>query len=251
MKICIPTYNRFNVETFKILSAFQSKDIYLFINNYPEEQKEEMIEKYRKNIPTGFEDINIVFLLTKGIGNARQAVLDYFPKGTELVMLDDDIDSFWKLGISTDKLKKNLISMTSLEIKEFFEDAFRICRKNNTCLFGIYPVLNPFYMDNKINPKGFVIGTVSGIITNDLKYNQEYVPKEDYEYTIKNILKFKKVVRFDNVTVKAGHYSNEGGVCEQRKKNPEIEARACDLLLFNYPQLTVRNPKRENEILIK
>lgn len=164
-------------------------------------------------------------------------------------MLDDDIEGVYRLG-TNEHLKKELKKMSGSEFKEFSEYAFTLLEKNNIKLWGMYPVYNAFYMDNKINRTGFCIGTMIGIINNELRFDPTLYLKEDYDFTIKNIIKYKKVARFNYITTKADHYNNPGGCCQQRKEDPNKESLYCDRLLAKYPGITRRNPKRENEILI-
>jgi hypothetical protein len=243
INICIPTFGRSEIKTLKILSAFNKEDITIFPNNYGNDINEEC-DKLKLKYP----EYKIVGLNTKGIGEARNGILDYHKIGERILMFDDDVEKFYRLGLKG--LKKSLVEMNPEEIKTFVEDAFNKIEKFETKLWGIYPVENAFYMSQKLNPKGFIIGTVSGIIKSQLRYDPEVSFKEDYDFTIQHILKFKKVCRFENITVKAGHYSNAGGVCQQRKENPEREGEVAERLMQKYPGVVIYNSKRENEILI-
>lgn len=245
MKIAIPTYGRQDIKTLKILSAFEPKDIYIFPNNYNTENLVKEIERLSKEYP----NVNIEGLMTKGIPAARNAILDYFNKDKQLIMLDDDIEIVYKLGVDEIKVKNDLQELEPKEIKEFFENAFQICQLNNTKLWGIYPIQNAFYMKHKINNKGFIIGTMFGVITSDIRFDENLLVKEDYDFTMQHIQKYKKVARFDYITIKAEHYTNSGG-CVDLRKATNIEEECFNYLLKKWSPNIIKNPKRENEVLI-
>ena len=217
MKIAIPTHNRPNVTTLNLLNkVFNCSDIHLFVND------EEQAELYSSH--KGL--CEIVVTHTKGIQKARNAILDYFPKDEYIVMLDDDIEEVLKLSSGTREdglVKKKLEHMDGKEIKEFMEYAFKICKINSTKLWGIYPVMNPFFMSKKINNKGFIIGSFCGIINSDIRFDDNLPLKEDYQFTADHIIKHKKIARFDYVTAKIKHYTNTGGVVDLRNEKKTLE----------------------------
>lgn len=241
MQIAIPSYNRPEITTTRILTAFRNDEITIFVND--ESQRE--LYQTQNGI-----NCNIQITNTKGITAARNAILNYYKTDEEIVMLDDDISGVEILKINPKTLKKDLVPMTNTEILDFFICAFRDARKNNAGMWGVYPVHNPFFMKNRISNNGFIIGSLCGIINSDLRYDENLIVKEDYDFTLQHILKYKKVIRYDYITPRIKHYSNKGGCVEQRKENPGIEADAVRYLLEKYPAYVKLNPKRENEILL-
>lgn len=240
--IAVPTYKRVNITTLTLLSAFDKKDIYLFVNDIEEENRYEEVN----------QGYNIVVTGTKGIQNARNAILDYFADGTRILQLDDDISAFEKLeaGIKNFKIQKYLRELTPVEIKEMIEEGFRVCEKNGAKLWGVYPVENAFYMSQSLSNKDFVIGSFAGIINNPIRFNTDLALKEDYAYTIDNIIQYKKIVRYNNITMKIAHYTNSGGCVELRTSNENKEKECFDKLMSMYPGILRANPKRENEVLM-
>lgn len=247
VKICIPSYNRYFVKTLKIIPINLLQDTYIFVNNYnSDEELDEAVEIY-ENSNAG---VKVIGLKTKGIPSARNAIIEHFPGGTHIIMLDDDVEEVLTLKPDPIMIKNTVEKMNPLEIEQFWLRAFMVCEKNNSKLWGIYPINNPFYMSQKINSRGFIIGTMFGVITGKLRFDPLLKLKEDYDFTLKHILEYKKVCRFDYITLKAGHYTNDGGCVQQRKENTGLEKECCDRIMSKYPGLLKRNPKRENEILI-
>lgn len=235
MKICIPTLNRPNkLLTYELACNIVGKEnVYVFFHN--DEDKNEYLKNY---------DIKNWVITNKPIGIAgqRNAILDYFSKDEMIIMLDDDIKSFKKLS-----QRRKLEVMSNEEVKELFVNAFANCQFNDCALWGIYPVPNEFYMKNKINNKGFIIGTCMGIIINDLRFDEDIQAKEDYDYTLQNIKKYHKLIRYEYITFDKCN-SSDGGCGTYRNKDSEFED--FNKLLNKWGSLIRINPKRENEILI-
>jgi hypothetical protein len=237
IKIAIPSHNRVCISTLSLLTEFEKENIFIFVNDK---------EQYKKYKEYGHEQV--IITNTIGIQKARNYILDYFKFGEKILQLDDDIESIEKLSFSG--MKKVLVPMDNKEIKQFIYRGFQLAEKNKTGLWGLYPVENPFYMSNKLSNKGFVIGSFSGIIVDELRMDDNLPLKEDYDYTMQHILKYKKIVRFDNITMKIKHYTNSGGCVDSRKEDSSLEKKCHDYLLAKYPKYIKSNPTRENEVLI-
>lgn len=231
IKICIPTRSRSDVQPTLEMVKYMPFEKYLFVN--PKCQNDDYMK---------YSDIsNIVSFDAGNIADVRNFILDYFKVGDHILMLDDDIEFFCKL--------KNckLIKMTQDEIVDFIKGAFNKCEYHGRKLWGVYPIENPFYMSNKIT-NGFIIGTCMGIVVNDLRFDVLSSLKEDYDYTVQNVAKFKGVIRYNNITMKAKHYDNKGGCNEYRSKEREL---AVAIYLKNkWPNIVKSNKRGEHEIIL-
>lgn len=234
IKIAIPSYKRPKIKTLDILGEFPKNDIYIFVNDAEER------EAYTKANP----GINVIQTNTKGITPARNFILNFFPDGERIMMLDDDILRFQVIKIID--LKK--IQVDILSIKTLFEKGFEWAEKCGYKLWGVQMCGYTPAMTFKLNNDKFIIGTAAGIINNPLRFDENMKLKEDYDYTLKHIVTYGGALRMNFVTVEAVHYSNSGGCVDYRTK--ELEAEACQILLDRYPDRVFRNVKRENEIII-
>ena len=208
--VCVPSYKRANICKDKTLTTLKNfnisnKCIYVFVAN-----KEEY-DIYNKIIPK-----NMYYKLIigkKGLVNQREFIQNFFPKDKNIVMMDDDIQDI-DLSLSP-KFKNH-------SLNQFFKEAFEICRKHNSYIWGVYPVYNPFFREPKQEVSTtlkFIVGTFYGIINrpNDksLKLNISTKfkdQKEDVERTIKYFLKDGVVIRFNKVGFKTKYYGTEGGM---------------------------------------
>jgi len=233
-KIIIVSKARWDkVETLSLFNSLEN--VFIFVDDDVERAK------YVEHNPNINPD-NIIATNKKGISANRNASYDYFNKGEKVVTLCDDVQAVQRLRGG------KLVNLTPDELNEFIVKGFEVCEKNGTKLWGVYPVANHFYMKNSLSPHGFIIGTFSGIIISDIRHDLKLIHKEDYDFTIKHILKYKKVVRFNGYCVKAKHYTNKGGCCDFR--TTETEQISINRLLELYPQYVKLNPNRENEILL-
>jgi len=235
VKIAIPTYKRYECETLKILDSNLFEPT-LFVNDDIEKMEYEKVNK----------GISVVATNTKGITNARNAILSHYKPQDEVVMADDDIRSIQYV----DPQGKKLIDATSAQISELCQKGFAECKKLGTKLWGVYPVHNAFYMAKKSTYYHFIIGSFSGVIISDLRYDDKMRVKEDYDFTMSNIFRFGKVVRFDDWTVNAKHYTNKGGCVDDRSGKKDIDIEAMNYLIGKYGLLIKKNPRREGEVII-
>lgn len=200
---------------------------------------EEEAEEYREAHP----DVKVISTNTKYVNNARNKMLDIYGAGSRVVMMCDDVEKIVQLAGS-----KSLRTLSAEEIDGVIRRGFEACKKYEVGLWGVYPIANHFFMKRRINTKGFIIGTFCGVVVSDIRMDAELILKEDYDFTLRHIIRDKKVIRFDDVAVKAKHYTNKGGCVDMR--TPEIEQKCIARLEQLYPGLIRRNPKRENEILL-
>jgi hypothetical protein len=189
MKICIPSYNRVEIlrnKTLTTLKDVPKEMIYIFC----------IKEEYEEYKSLGYQTI----IGEKGITNQRNFIYNYFPKGTKIVFIDDDISAIFRM-------KERLDPLT------FFNEAFQ---KAGVRLWGINPI-SGFLKDTETNDLRFCIGCLYGLTTNNIILNPLAEGKEDYE---NSILHFNSVglLKFNGVFVRT-KYRAKGGLGEERPNN--------------------------------
>jgi hypothetical protein len=207
-KIAIPSYKRPETIKNKTLKIIEEHNI--DINKITIFVADKMEEKEYKN-SLGNKYKIVVGVPT--IGEQRNFIEKYYPEKTKLVMFDDDIDGvFIKDG---NKLKP----IKSIE-KDFILKGFDLCEKNNTTIFGMYAAANPYFMKHRVYKKlSYIIASMFGIIVNHDEFLERKTNHgEDYEYSIRQYIKNKKLIRFDDITVKSNYYKQEGGLQTIRTK---------------------------------
>ena len=207
-KIAIPSYKRSETiknKTLKLLNDYgiDKERITIFVANKQEETiyKDSLQDKYKivVGVPT--------------IGKQRNFIEKYYQEGTRLMMFDDDIEKVQR------KVKAKLVDVVDLE-KEVFYKGFETCEMINAKTFGIYAASNPYFMKNRIYTKiCYIIASMFGVIVEHDPFLERVTNHgEDYEYSIRQYIKNKKLVRLDYLTVKSNYYKEEGGLQEIRTK---------------------------------
>jgi len=224
--VAVPTYNRPDEVTNKTLQTLKkggvSKNrIYLFVANKQQEKIYE--EKVPKNL------YNKIVVGKKGIANQRKFIVKYFPENQYIVSIDDDVERIEILK------EDKLIELN--DIDGFFKDGYKILKKENLYIWGIYPVRNAFFMKPEMSTDlKFIIGVLRGFINRKTKQLEPSVSsegKEDYEQSILYYKMDGGVVRFNNITTKT-KFNAKGGLGEERQ---EMNRLAANYLKKIYPDI--------------
>jgi hypothetical protein len=241
-EIAIPSYKRhetLQTKTLAVLKEYRipSNKITVFVANKDEEKiyKEYLDPKtYGK-----------IVVAEKGLTNARNFISDYFPVGTLLVSMDDDIKGFLEYDGSAPRKERPLRSLLGV-IKRGFQE----CIKNGCRLWGVYSVPNGFFMKDTVSTDlKFLVGSFWGCVNPGTKGSHGVKmimdEKEDYYRTLQYFLQDEKVVRLNFVAPKTAYYKEPGGMQEnpERKKKQE---HAVKFLLAKYPEFVTLNPTRKS-----
>ena len=239
MKICIPSYERYDTINDKSIGlllnyGFRPDEIDLFVAN------QEQYDKYKSVVP---EDINII-IAVKGLKEVREFIFDYYEQDEKLLCLDDDIEEIRELycdSLNNPKLR------TVDNLKEIVDKGFDECEKNSLKLWGLYPVQgNPFWMGNSndiTTDYKFIIGNFFGCI-NCSRMNEVNVSNiDDYERSIRSYKIYGGSVRLNHYSAKTNFKKNSGGA--QSDPDRDIKIKIDYQILKNtYPNLiTFRNKK--------
>jgi len=243
--IAIPSYKRSALIQTKTLSTLARYDIpndriTVFVAN----QEEYLV--YR----AAFPDTLKIVIGRLGLAPQRNFILDHFPVGTHIVMVDDDLAGFVEKGE-----EGGIRPLTSL--RAVIDKGFAEAVKANCCLWGVYPVPNGFYMRSSVTyDLKFCVGSFWGIIntgtTGERGIHLEHNQKEDYLRTLLSFERDGKVVRINYVSPKTVYYKTAGGMqCPDRVKDQQT---AVEYLVDRWPLLVHINSRRRSqypEILLR
>lgn len=212
--ICIPSYRRSSILTTQTLKCLEDIDptlIKIFV-------VEEEADIYREAVEGKYE----VIVGVKGIARQREFIENYFPLGSQLVFLDDDIKSF-DFSLAFPECDINL--------SKFIDFAFTEIQVRNAYIWGVYPVFNKFFRKERkmiTEELSLCVGPFYGIINrpNDpelkIKVTTEMGNKEDVERSILYFKKDGKVVRFNKVGFETKYYGNVGGIGTLQERMNQI-----------------------------
>ena len=191
-RVAIPSISRAETITKKTLNYLKQTDIDMskvdiFLSNPNEEQA------YRENLKD--YPVNIIVSNTKHVNTQRNFIVDYYKEDELILGIDDDIDL---VAMKVDD--KNTIQLNSLT--EFVENAFTISLDKKIDMWGVNPVINPYFMKNNVtfNLK-YIVACFYGWRNNHdekayVSTNPEY-GKEDFERSIRYYIADGGVTRFN------------------------------------------------------
>ena len=239
-RVAIPSISRAETITKKTLNYLKQTDIDMskvdiFLSNPNEEQA------YRENLKD--YPVNIIVSNTKHVNTQRNFIVDYYKEDELILGIDDDIDL---VAMKVDD--KNTIQLNSLT--EFVENAFAISLDKKIDMWGVNPVINPYFMKNNVtfNLK-YIVACFYGWRNNHdekayVSTNPEY-GKEDFERSIRYYIADGGVTRFNYVAPKTKYYSEKGGI--QNYRTVEYEETAVKWLLETFPMYCKRNTKSKGK----
>tara|TARA_R110000751_G_scaffold87744_4_gene173804 strand:- start:1133 stop:1909 length:777 start_codon:yes stop_codon:yes gene_type:complete len=206
--IAIPSYKRSETiknKTLKLLSEhnIDKNKITIFVADTDEEKiyKQSLGNEYKivVGVPT--------------IGNQRNFIERYYKENSWVVMFDDDLDGVFV------KNENDLDPINNIE-NDLIIKGFNECIKNNSYVFGVYAAANAYFMLNRIYKKlCYIPGGVFGVIIQHDDFLQRKTNHgEDYEYSIRQYIKNKILVRFDYITIKSKFFKEQGGLQTIRTK---------------------------------
>ena len=239
-RVAIPSISRAETITKKTLNYLKQTDIDMskvdiFLSNPNEEQA------YRENLKD--YPVNIIISNTKHVNTQRNFIVRHYKENELILGIDDDINS-----VETKLNDKKTIQLTNLV--EFTEQAFELSLSHKFDMWGVNPVINPYFMKNNIsfNLK-YIVACFYGWRNNYqekafVSTNPEY-GKEDFERSIRYYVADGGVTRFNYVAPKTKYYSEKGGI--QNYRTVEYEETAVKWLLETFPMYCKRNTKSKGK----
>jgi len=204
-QIVIPSYKRpdtFKNKTFRLLEKHNLLDrAFLFVI------PEEMLE-----YSSATENKITILKGVEGLVNQRKHIYNQFPDSTMLLFMDDDITDL------IDIKKKSVENLDSV-----ISEGFKICKEVGSKLWGIYPVANPFFMDQTVSTDlKYIVGAFYGV----LKYGATpEIPMDDKEDFYRTCAYFQNdgiVARLNYYAPITKYYKEKGGMQERRTSETNL-----------------------------
>jgi hypothetical protein len=260
--IAIPSYKRAETLNKKTLSLLKYNNIdvkskvHIFVAN------EDEYETYKKIVPES--DYCKLIIAEPTLKNARNFITRYFPVGTKIFNMDDDVIQF-RLMVRDSKGKKmeNLGKPDGEKVlfydnkfysyydkintlEEHIVKGFELCEEHGTALFGFYPTDNSLGMNCNVRTDiQYIIGCCWGCINPGDIFITVPDDKEDYERSIAYYHRYKKLIRMNYVAPRTNYYNEEGGMQETRTLD-RVE-KAAKYLENLYPQYCRAYQKTDNK----
>lgn len=243
--IAIPTYKRYNIIKKRSLKLLENQKIpkskiYIFVADANEKNEYKKILNDYPNIIIGKPTLK----------EQRNFIQYYFPEGQHIVQMDDDIVNLHKLTINSqisNKYKKK--SMTPIkDLDKFIKNAFIECIETGFKLWGIYPIDNPYFMNDNITyDLRIIVGPFWGCINrHNNRLKNTLNEKEDIERTIKYYIKDGGVIRFNYISVETSYYKTPGGMQAENKDRKKEALNSAKYLVTKYPEYCKLNMKKKS-----
>ena len=247
MQIAIPTYGRAQTIGTHVLSYLRSTDI-----NLDDVTLFVASEAERDAYSTFNPDLRVV-VGKKGLTNQRQFISGYYPAGTPVFSMDDDVSGIDPLsGLSTiGKQRKTLSTQCTLspvfKLAPLLRAGFDRCEKHGVGLWGFYPVRNKGFMQPKISlGLKFIMGHAFGFFAGDRAFDEitSYNMKDDYYLTLFHFANARGSLRFDGICVRSKAHSGSGGTCDDMERKLRVNNGSVMRLCGEYPTLAAYKVRR-------
>lgn len=226
-QIAIPSYKRHKTllsKTLKVLERYNVDPAIVTIFVADESELAVYQEALKKN---RYQNLVVA---RPGIMEVRNFMWEYYPEGTPILFMDDDIQQVQRL-VRAKGEKARLI-----EVSDLFQDVvvpgFATCREYNSYIWGIYAATNAMFMDatreeeienEEINPDEVTIGNqyiiasfYGAVIRHKKNLLVGCADKEDHERSVLHFIEDGRTVRLKYLTVKTNYYDEPGGLQETR-----------------------------------
>lgn len=174
-----------------------------------------------------------------GLGRARNTILDAYPRGTRLAMLDDDL-----AGV-VERVDARTVRPVD-DLAAWFDHMWAAASRHRAMLWGVYPVPNPYFMRRRVRlDLTYICGGLFGVHVHHRRCERVVLDdKEDFERSIRHYLADGRVLRQEQFALKTAGYTGPGGM--QLSRTPERVAAAARWLAATYPRLATLNTTKRS-----
>ncbi len=235
--IAIPSKGRWDKVITKKL--FPKENIIVFVpesesNKYKEYNKDVAIEPVPDDI--------------KGITKTRNYILRYMKKKKIKwhIQVDDDAECIYYIEHGEQTPITDYKYIYNLATKMFImtdDIGFKMWGFRLTKDMRDYRCMSPFMT---VMP---IVFNIAGIIDNELYFDERFIVKEDYDYSIRHILHYGGVLRYNKYYIGVQHLFNQGGCSSYR--NDIVEKQMYDLLVKKYGKKYIKYSNNKNYVTVK
>jgi len=161
------------------------------------------------------------------ISEKRNLIQEAFPLDSNIVMIDDDIQEIYVL-------KENNKKVVLQSFDKLVEMGFSYCEKENSSLWGVYPIDSPLCMKPFVRKNlCYIVAALFGMINKRIPVSYNYA--EDFERSLKFYMLEGKVIRLEFVGLLTKYYTTPGGLQTTRTNARNYQSKKD--LVDMYPGL--------------
>jgi hypothetical protein len=165
----------------------------------------------------------------------------------------NNIEDEWHIQVDDDALSFHCFESGKMykfidpeKIHEIVDNQFQMCEDWELKAWGFSLAADyKFYREyTPFSSQGVVGANIIGIIKNPIRFDERLKVKEDYDYSMQHIFKYKGILRFMKYGIDVVHLTNEGGCVAYRTKETEMEA--YNILLNKWGKKVVKLQNNKN-----
>ena len=214
ISINIPSYKKEIVKTLKFLPSAK-----VWID-------ESEFEKYQRN-NKGVNLISVKSGIQGNLCRIRNYIIDQeFKNGADVVLLlDDDLNGLYQYRFKNG-FAYNRHKLDEDEIYQLLEKYSILCDDFGFKFWGVNPIAMPlaFRYFSPFSTVAYIGGPFQCILKgNDLRYDEKLHLKEDYDYTLQNLNKYRGALRVNSIFYECDQNESRGGCAVVRNIEKEKE----------------------------
>ena len=192
----------------------------------PESQAKEYAENYFRRRIVAIPDA-----ADGNIARKRNWILKNMPR--PVLMLDDDVEGLTTTEGEYDKRGRFLgrsnqnIKLSPAQAMAVIENGFNLAHQWGCALWGLNVNTDGLnYQQYKpLSISSIVLGPFQGHLRHGLLYDERMGTKDDYDFSIQVLNKYRKILRINKYAYQCKHGGNAGGIVSQRTM--EVESGYC------------------------
>lgn len=226
-QIAIPTHLRSDTiakHTLKLIEGV-SVPVTLFCSN---EADAALYRKYETDM------VRVVVTNTTDATGKFNAIQEWYPAGTFVFVIEDDI--------------KSVQSLYTQSVRSILNQMYTFCNQHDIAACGVYPSSNKYFMKKSIDVgMTYLVANLFGFTASADKRLLCTLPsKTDYERSVRYAQVYGRVARFNFVSCITNNYKNAGGMQELTNR-AQLEADASYALAEMYPNVFSINTNRKSQ----
>ncbi len=174
-------------------------------------------------------------------------LLDNYPRGAKIVILEDDINKVKRLVIDRKTGKRKLVNIETLdEFLSLCRRGFATCSIENTVGFGLCMTRNAMFMKSGYHRRKLCDTGFYGLINTDLRFDPQFVVLQDTDMCLQIIKRYGSFISIEDTCAAIDRFAKGG--CTEAWQN---KARMLQLLARKHGSLVEINPQKENSVKLK
>lgn len=154
------------------------------------------------------------------IARVRNYILDNYITDKGLIV-DDDLEGLKRWDMKAGKP----VQINIENAEEWIEHGFMMCEESGARLWGIN-ILGDKGSYREYTPLGFtstVSASFMGFVNNELRFDERLPLKDDYDFCLQNLNKYRKILRFNYASMVKKDHGNLGGCADYRTMSREYD----------------------------